>query len=213
MRVSKAFFNIVALALELKQVRCLNQSRKTSSFFQMSHIDHCPAPTTYGVVLFPGFAVLDVFGPIEALNGLSMSTFMNLSIIADTLSPVSSNSNPGPSGSANSTFSESVAPTHTFQTAPPLDVLIIPGGFGTRGNVNSTVAFVKERYSSLKYLLTVCTGSGIAARAGVLDGKHATTNKRAWAATTALGPNVNWVAGKMGDGRKYLDVVGSLSGY
>jgi transcriptional regulator GlxA family with amidase domain len=53
---------------------------------------------------------------------------------------------------------------------------------------------VKERYSTLQYLITVCTGAGIAARAGVLDGKHATTNKRAWAETTALGPKVKWVA-------------------
>lgn len=40
----------------------------------------------------------------------------------------------------------------------------------------------------------MCTGSGLAARAGVLDGKRATTNKRAWSETTALGPRINWVA-------------------
>jgi transcriptional regulator GlxA family with amidase domain len=87
-------------------------------------------------------------------------------------------------------------PTHTFQTAPPLDVLIVPGGIGSRGPpsfVDPIIAFVKERYPTLQYLITVCTGAGIAARAGVLDGKHATTNKRAWAETTALGPKVKWV--------------------
>ncbi len=96
----------------------------------------------------------------------------------------------------NSTISESIVPTHTFQTAPPLDVLIVPGGIGTRGpppTVNSMIAFVKERYPTLQYLITVCTGAGIAARAGVLDGKHATTNKRAWKETTALGPKVKWI--------------------
>ena len=59
---------------------------------------------------------------------------------------------------------------------------------------NSTIAFVKERYPCLQYLITICTGAGIAARAGVLDGKYATTNKRAWDETIALGPKVNWVA-------------------
>lgn len=96
----------------------------------------------------------------------------------------------------NSTVSESVLPTHTFETAPPLDVLIVPGGIGSRGpppTVNAMIAFVKERYPTLQYLITVCTGAGIAARAGVLDGKHATTNKRAWAETTTLGPKVKWV--------------------
>ncbi len=88
-------------------------------------------------------------------------------------------------------------PTHTFETAPPLDVLFVPGGLGTRAPsplLNSTIAFIKERYPTLQYFITVCTGSGVAARAGVLDGVHATTNKAAWAETTALGPKVRWVA-------------------
>ena len=46
----------------------------------------------------------------------------------------------------------------------------------------------------LQYLLTVCTGAGVAARAGVLDGKYATTNKRAWESTTALRTEVKWIA-------------------
>ncbi len=40
----------------------------------------------------------------------------------------------------------------------------------------------------------MCNGAGLAARAGVLDGKRATTNKSVWARTIALGPKVKWVA-------------------
>lgn len=122
---------------------------------------------------------------------------MNLTLIAENLDPVASGYMSWRTSPVNSTFSESVVPSHTFATAPPLDVLVIPGGVGSRAPspiLNSTIAFVKERYPSLKYLITICTGAGIAARAGVLDGKHATTNKRAWAETTALGPKVKWVA-------------------
>lgn len=159
--------------------------------------DLISVPSRFGYILFPGFAVLDVFGPLEALNELAFARTMNLTLIAENLDPVASGYMSWRTSAVNSTFSESVVPTHTFATAPPLDVLVIPGGTGTRAPspiLNSTIAFVKERYPSLKYLITICTGAGIAARAGVLDGKHATTNKRAWAETTALGPKVKWVA-------------------
>ena len=53
---------------------------------------------------------------------------------------------------------------------------------------------MREAYQDVKYLMTVCTGAGIAARAGILDGKNATTNKAAWNETTALGPNVKWIS-------------------
>ena len=122
---------------------------------------------------------------------------MSLSLIAETLDPVSTKIPPWATNPANSTFGQEVVPTHTFDTAPPLDVLIIPGGAGTRAPsplLNSTIDFVASRYPSLQYLITVCTGAGIAARAGVLDHKHATTNKKAWAQTTALGTKVKWVA-------------------
>jgi transcriptional regulator GlxA family with amidase domain len=121
---------------------------------------------------------------------------MSLSLIADSLDPVASNRLSWASSRVNPSFGEQFLPTHTFDTAPPLDVLIVPGGIGTRAPspiLNSTIAFVKDRFPTLQYFLTVCTGAGIAARAGVLDGKYATTNKRAWAETTALGPNVKWV--------------------
>lgn len=148
------------------------------------------------MLVFPGYQALDVFGALDPLNLLSMAKHMDLSIIAATMEPVPSGKIPWMVHKSNSSFSESIVPTHTFDNAPPLDVLIVPGGIGTRapaGQLDPAFAFIKERYPSLQYLLTVCTGAGIAARAGVLDGRNATTNKRAWAETTALGPNVNWI--------------------
>jgi transcriptional regulator GlxA family with amidase domain len=140
---------------------------------------------------------LDVFGPLEALGGLSyMIPNLNLTIIAETMEPVPSGKTSFWTNLANSSVSEWVMPTHTFENAPPLDVLIIPGGLGSLPPaplLNSTIAFVKERYPNLQYLITVCVGAGIAASAGVLDGKHATTNKQAWDRTIALGPKVKWV--------------------
>ncbi|KAJ0160602.1 Isonitrile hydratase [Colletotrichum tanaceti] len=168
-------------------------------------------PVNFGVVVFPAFQALDVFGPLDALNLLSRSYNMNLYTIADTLEPVSTKLSSGTgtntdtgtetgqpaivTAAAASDFGQRIVPTHTFQTAPPLDVLIVPGGQGTRyAGIATAVDFVRERFPSLRYLLTVCTGAGVAARAGVLDGRRATTNKMSWDQTTALRPRrVDWV--------------------
>ena len=95
-----------------------------------------------------------------------------------------------------SNFGITVQPTHTFADPPPdLEVLIVPGGLGAHQAADAApmIEFVKRVYPKLKYLITVCNGASIPARAGVLDGKRATTNKLYWQAVTAIGPKVNWV--------------------
>lgn len=149
-------------------------------------------PTSYGMILYPGFQALDVFGPLDALNILSSSRPMNLSLIAATMDPVSTKPPPGLRPNI-SNFAESVVPTHTFDNAPPLDVLFVPGGLGSLLELNSTKAFIKATYPTLQYLITVCTGSALVAETGILDGRKATTNKADWARQIAKGPRVNWV--------------------
>ncbi|KAK4105445.1 class I glutamine amidotransferase-like protein [Parathielavia hyrcaniae] len=87
--------------------------------------------------------------------------------------------------------------THTFLDAPALDVLLVPGGFGTvalqQANDTDIPTFLRNRFGSLEYLLSVCTGSALVAASGLLDGRRATTNKRAWASVTGQAPNVKWV--------------------
>ncbi|KAJ7867207.1 class I glutamine amidotransferase-like protein [Mycena olivaceomarginata] len=158
---------------------------------------HCigSLPSSYGLLLFPTFEQLDVNGPMEALYLLSLQFPMNLAIIAETLDPVSSKPLPA-NNTLNSNFSQSVLPTHSFANVPPIEVLLIPGGFGAEvpEASDATIAFVHDVFPKLQYLITVCTGAGLAARAGVLDGRNATTNKAEWVKTTALGPRTNWIA-------------------
>ncbi|KAK0245377.1 class I glutamine amidotransferase-like protein [Armillaria nabsnona] len=153
-------------------------------------------PINYGIVVFPGFQALDVFGPLDALNMLSFVYPLSLSIIAETLDPVTTRPQSSSMNPMNSNFSESIVPTHTFDSPPEsLDVLIVPGGLGTRAsNLNTTIDYIAATYPSLQYLITVCTGATLAARAGVLDGKNATTNKKSWEWATSQGPNVNWIS-------------------
>lgn len=128
---------------------------------------------------------------MDCLNVLSWSHPVNLALLSSTLEPVTTKSPVSPHA-----LGQEVVPTHTFKTVPSLDLLLVPGGLGTRGSspaIEETIAYIRNVYPTLKYLITVCTGSGLAARAGVLDGKRATTNKMAWDEITALGVNVEWV--------------------
>ncbi|MCJ1424872.1 hypothetical protein MMC29_002760 [Sticta canariensis] len=153
-----------------------------------------PLPKSFGCLLFPEFQALDVFGPLDALNVLSMrQENMTLAMLARTLEPVSTKVTNPAYNPLNTTFGQQVLPSHTFTDAPPLDVLIVPGGIGTEADVGAEIDFIRRTYPSLQYIIGVCTGAGLLARAGLLDGRNATTNKALWDLTTALGPRVHWI--------------------
>lgn len=137
-----------------------------------------------GIILFPGFQITDAFGPYDtfyfANNALRSRAQPGISVclLAETSDLTTSRPH-----NIEGAFGADVLPSYSFADAPKdIDVLLVPGGQGTRATESSqaVVDFVKERYPTLKYLLTVCTGSVLAARAGVLDGKRATSNKRSF---------------------------------
>ncbi|KAI0779307.1 class I glutamine amidotransferase-like protein [Fomes fomentarius] len=153
-------------------------------------------PTKAGLLVFPGFEPLDAFGPIEALYMLSWLRKFDLYVIAPTLEAQSSGI-PDPRFNVHgSDFGVRIAPTHTFDNVPEdLEVLLVPGGIGASefGDIEPIVQFLQKTYPKLKYLITVCNGAGLPAKAGILDGKRATTNKMLWKRITAMGPKANWV--------------------
>ncbi|KAF6745321.1 DJ-1/PfpI family protein [Ephemerocybe angulata] len=151
-------------------------------------------PTHYGVLVFPAFQLLDVFGPVDVLYGHSIFHQKNLtlSVISRTLSPVST-----VPLTMNTTFGASITPTHMLSSPPStLEVLIVPGGLGTRApDLEAEIQFIRTVFPSLRYLIAVCTGNALVARAGLLDGKKATGNKASWAWLTTHGNGkVHWVA-------------------
>jgi transcriptional regulator GlxA family with amidase domain len=142
-------------------------------------------PITYGAVLFEGFELLDVFGPLEAFGMLRTrsSDDVRIVVVAEQAGPVASAQ--GPRALAD----------HGFADCPAIDVLLVPGGIGTRKQVvdERMLDFLRRRAESARIVSSVCTGSALLARAGLLDGKRATGNKAVFAWVASQGPAVRWV--------------------
>ena len=138
-------------------------------------------PRTVGAVLFPGFELLDVFGPLEAY-GIVRGWF-TVTLVAQQPAPVASAQ--GPRAQAD----------HGFEDCPPLDILLVPGGMGTRREVDNPalLEWLQRRAAATEVVTSVCTGAGLLARAGILDGRRATTNKRSFQWVVEQGPRVEWV--------------------
>jgi transcriptional regulator GlxA family with amidase domain len=141
------------------------------------------APLTVGIVLFDSFELLDVFGPCEAYGSHHLDGAFKLATVAAKAGPVASAQGPA------------TVADHSFDTAPHLDLLLVPGGIGTRREVNNTglLNWLRARSADASIVTSVCTGAALLARAGLLDGLRATTNKRAFPWVASQGPAVDWI--------------------
>jgi transcriptional regulator GlxA family with amidase domain len=133
-----------------------------------------------GVVLFHDFELLDVFGPLE-MFGLLPEHF-TIRMVAEQ-GPITA-SRQGPRSVIDQEFGDD----HQF------DILLVPGGMGTRQQVANPVLlkWLRDQSAGAQYVTSVCTGSALLASAGLLDGVKATTNKAAFAWATEQGKQVAW---------------------
>jgi transcriptional regulator GlxA family with amidase domain len=78
-----------------------------------------------------------------------------------------------------------VVPDHAFADAPRIDLLVVPGGFGTRPLLEDreTLGWISRTAAAARRVTSVCTGSLLYARAGLLRGRRATTH---WGALDVL---------------------------
>lgn len=139
---------------------------------------------------------MDVFGPIEVLQFLRPSNRFDIFFIAETMEPVTTGPQLNAMNPHNNTMFSLHRPDYTFETAPELDVLIIPGGAGWRNPAwNASLQYIKKTAPKVKQVITICTGAGLAARAGIMDGRKATTNKSSWTEVTSAptSANTTWV--------------------
>lgn len=141
-----------------------------------------PPRLTVGALVFPGFELLDLYGPLE-MYALASERF-EIRVVAETAGPVAGNGGP------------QVMPDDLLSDGRAYDILLIPGGPGTRREVDNAVLldWLRAAADTAQLVTSVCTGATLLARAGLLDGRTATTNKMAWAWATAQGPDVDWQA-------------------
>ena len=139
------------------------------------------AQKTVGVLLFPDFELLDVFGPLKAFG--HAKDWFRIVTVGERPGPVTSAQ--GPRAIAD----------HGFADCPPLEILLVPGGMGTRREVNNAalVDWIARIARGAETVTSVCTGAALLARAGVLDGRRATSNKRSFGWVLEQGPRVEWV--------------------
>jgi len=145
-------------------------------------------------VLFPGYELLDVFGPMEFFTAVQrVLQKENEGYIVDVISepkgPVSCNSGP------TCAFGDKDINDYLRSLGNnKLDLLVIPGGGGTRTLVNDQELLSRLRLICAKSetIASVCTGSALLAKAGILDGLRATSNKMSFGWVASQSSKVHW---------------------
>lgn len=146
------------------------------------------SPLQLGAILYPGFEMLDLFGPLEMFS-LVDPALLSINMIAEQEGPVTAATgmtiNNGPQ----------VVAQYSFSNAPTMDILLLPGGFGTLPELENQAMldFLSTRASQAQITASVCSGSALLAKAGVLDGHRATSNKQLFALAVAQSDQVEWI--------------------
>jgi transcriptional regulator GlxA family with amidase domain len=147
-------------------------------------------PLTVGILIFDQVEVLDVAGPFEVfsitrlneeLRQEESSSPFRILLISEKLCPVLA------IGGLRFT------PDVTIDNCPELDLLIVPGGWGTRTEVKNVnlLKWIANRASKNMLTASVCTGSSLLGKAGLLDGREATTHWRAFDFLSQSAPNAH----------------------
>ena len=146
---------------------------------------------TINLLLFDRFETLDAFGPVEMLSDMGRNTVVCCSVSG------------GAVRSAHGFTVDTVPLSETDKTG----VLLLPGGMGTRALVDdgSFIARLREQAEAAEYVLTVCTGSALLAKTGLLDGRRATSNKMSFEWVKSCSDKVHWLpsARWTSDGKYY----------
>ncbi|MDP8261732.1 MAG: DJ-1/PfpI family protein [Candidatus Ancaeobacter aquaticus] len=134
-----------------------------------------------GALIFDDFELLDLFGPLEMFGMLNDK--IQIVLISEKEKIVTSRQGP------------QIISDSTFKEAPYLDVLLIPGGPGTRKEVNNknVIDYIYTASKKAQYVATVCTGAALLAKTGLLNNCNATTNKIAFNWVVEQNRNVNWI--------------------
>ncbi|MDH4334798.1 MAG: DJ-1/PfpI family protein [Chloroflexota bacterium] len=140
---------------------------------------------TVGLLLFDGVEVLDFAGPYEVFSRTRLIPGVE-SRRSDESAPFRVFTVAAGVGPVTATGGLRVLPDFDLSAAPSIDVLVIPGGFGTRALLQDVeiLTWIRRVAASARRVTSVCTGSLVLASAGLLAGRRATTH---WGALAVLG--------------------------
>jgi transcriptional regulator GlxA family with amidase domain len=135
------------------------------------------------ILIFPEVEVLDFAGPFEVFA-------VTNELIADTFHTFTVAEAPGSVRARNGL---KVVPDFTLETAPPPQILVVPGGAGTRPLLRkpAVLEWIRQRARKAEIVASVCTGSLVLAQAGLLNNLRATTHHENFAELAALAPNTD----------------------
>jgi len=129
-----------------------------------------------GILIFPDVEVLDFCGPFEVFS----VTRLNEERRREEPSPFEVVLIAATKDVVTATGGLRVLPDYDFDDAPALDILVVPGGWGTRRGVKDErlLHWIATKAREVNTLTSVCTGAMLLGHAGLLDGRHATTHWR-----------------------------------
>jgi putative intracellular protease/amidase len=153
---------------------------------------------TVAVLLFDRVEIIDFAGPWEVFGGAGYKVFT----VAEK------------SDAVNTVYGQKIIADYTFDNSPKADVLLVPGG-GVRDAVNNPklIAWVQKNAKDSTYVMSVCTGAFILAKAALLDGLSATTVRGGIDNLATAGRNIKPVYDKRYvDNGKVITTAGLSSG-
>ncbi|HSE40727.1 MAG TPA: DJ-1/PfpI family protein, partial [Acidobacteriota bacterium] len=141
-----------------------------------------------GILIFRDVEVLDFCGPFEVFSAVRLNeekrreetSPFEVVLIAETREPIVA------------TGGLRVIPDFTLEDCPPLHILVVPGGWGTRTEISNhkLLHWIRSWGPKVEVLSSVCTGSALLGTAGLLNGRHATTHWKAIPWVRELLPDV-----------------------
>lgn len=134
----------------------------------------------FNVFLFDDFETLDVFGPVEIIGKMDDVYQMKFFSIK---------------GGIVTSRQKTKILTEPYTHVDFNGILFIPGGQGTRKFVDdeATILILKKIAEKALYCITVCTGTALLAKTGLLNGVKATSNKKAFEWVKSINPGVQWI--------------------
>lgn len=132
---------------------------------------------TVGILIFPEVEVLDFCGPFEVFSWARTTEkrerLFNVSVVAETTEIVSCRGG------------LLVKPHLSFSESPRFDLIVVPGGYGTRTQIDNPalIGWIRDQNETTEITTSVCTGALLMAKAGLIDDQPATTH---WAAFDEL---------------------------